>query len=278
MAKEYWYFVGGVLAVVIPVLVLVAVKKLNLLDVRPDNRISYSHHGDRALKLHGFMAKSTPGEARTPAILLFHGGAWLYGNPADLYPHCRLFAEQGITCFSAEYRLGSGGWPDVRGAVGDARAALDYLIDHAEELHIDPERIAVGGGSAGGQLAAALGTGLPGSSPGQRRPAALLLYNPMLDLAPGKPDHHLVKDYWREVSPYHHIDSDFPPALILLGSRDPEVPVETAQAFCDAVRDTGGRCEMEVYEGQSHGFFHVPKFRDATNRRALDFLSSLDRG
>ena len=278
MAKEYWYFVSGVLVVVIPLLVLVAVKKLNLLDERPDDTITYSRNGDQALALHHFAARNAATGANTPAVLLFHGGAWLYGNPGDFYPQCRFFADQGISCFTAEYRLGAGGWPDVQGAIADARAALDYLLDNAEALHIDRERIAVGGGSAGGQLAAALGVGLPGASPGERRPAALVLYNPMLDLSPGRPDHHLVKDYWQEVSPYHHIDGDIPPALILLGSRDPEVPVATAQAFCDAVRDAGGRCEMEVYEGLSHGFFQLPRFREATNRRVLEFLSGLERG
>jgi len=277
MAREYWYFIGGVLIVLIPLLVLVAVKKLNLLDVRPDAKIAYSQNGDQPLTLHVFRAQDVAQDAPTPAVLLFHGGGWLYGTPADMYPQCRLFAAQGISCFAAQYRLGSNGWPDVRGAVADARAAFDYLLEHAETLHIDRERIAVGGGSAGGQMAAALGVGLPDSARNKQRPAAAVLYNPVLDLAPNQPHHYLVKDYWREVSPYQHVDGDVPPTLVMLGSRDPEVPVETVQAFCAAVRQAGGRCEMEVYEGQSHGFFHSTRFRDATNQRALDFLSSRGR-
>jgi acetyl esterase len=279
MAKEYWYFVGGVLIVLLPLLVLVAVKKLHLLDVRPDQKIVYAHNGTEELTLHAFRAKNLPGDTPAPALLLFHGGSWLYGGPEDMYPQCQYFSEQGFSCFSAQYRLGANSRPEVRGAVADARAALDYLIDHATELHIDPQGIAVGGGSAGGHLAAALGSGLPLTSDGartsRRRPAAQLLYNPMLDLAPGNPDHHLVKDYWEDVSPYHHIDDQVPPTLILVGSRDPEVPVPTAQAFCTKVRSAGGLCEIELYEGESHGFYHKPKYREQTNLRIGEFLSQL---
>jgi len=281
MAKEYWYFVGGVMVVVLPLLLLVAVKKLHLLEVRPDQKIVYAHNGEQELALHVFHAKNRTDDAPTPALLLFHGGGWLYGSPEDLYPQCQYFATQGFSCVSAQYRLGANNQPDVRGAVADARAALDYLIAHAGALHIDPDSIVVGGGSAGGQLAAALGSGLPlrsnATSPEARRPAAQILYNPILDLAPGTLNHHLVKDFWQEVSPYHHIDSSVPPSLILVGSQDPEVPVPTAQAFCAAVKRAGGVCEIALYEGQGHGFFHNAPFREQTNERILDFLDNLKR-
>lgn len=279
MAKEYWYFVCGVLIVLLPLVTLVAVKKLHLLDVRPDQKIVYTHNGTEELTLHAFRAKNLPGDKPAPALLLFHGGRWLYGGPESMYPQCHYFSEQGFSCFSAQYRLGANNIPDVGGAVADARSALDYLMDHAEKLNIDPHRIAVGGGSSGGHLAAALGSGLPlaadGTTTNGRRPAAQLLYNPMLDLAPGTPDHHLVRDYWEDISPYHHIDSAVPPSLILVGSRDLEVPVPTAQAFCAKVHGAGGHCEIALYEGASHGFYHIPKYREKTGLRILEFLSDL---
>lgn len=279
MAKEHWYFVCGALLVLVPLLALVAVKKLHLLEIRPDRKIVYTVNGTQELTLHAFMAQQRSGDIPTPALLLFHGGRWMYGGPEELYPQCEYFSAQGISCFSAQYRLGANNQPDVIGALADARSALDYLIDHARELHIDPDNIVVGGGSAGGHLAAALGSGLPlipgaGSSVA-RRPAAQLLYNPTLDLAPGTPDHHLVKDHWEAVSPFHHIDSAVPPSLILVGSQDPEVPVETAQAFCSAVQAAGGHCEIALYEGQGHGFYHNPQYRDETNVRSLAFLNDL---
>ena len=278
MAKEYWYFVAGVLVVLLPLLLMVAVKKLHLLDVRPDEKIVYSQNGNQEMSLHSFPARSRSDDKPSPALLLFHGGSWLVGGPEDMYPQCEYFSELGFSCFSAQYRLGDKNIPDVQGAVVDAQSALNYLIDNAEKLHIDPDHIAVGGGSSGGHLAAALGVGLPvtgdSATSQSRRPAALLLYNPMLDLAPDKPDHHLVKDYWEQVSPYHHIDSEVPPALILVGSQDLEVPVPTAQAFCTQVRDAGGRCEIALYEGEGHGFYHKPKYQEKTNQRILEFLST----
>jgi acetyl esterase len=276
MAREHWYFVCGVLLVLVPLIALLAVKKLRLLEVRPSETIVYAHNAGQPLSLHVFRVKNSS-DTLAPALLMLHGGRWLYGGPDQLYPQCEFFAAQGFACFSAQYRLGTGGRPDVRGAVADARAAFDYLVAHAQELGIDPRRIAVVGSSAGGHLAAALGSGLPRQSgaAATQRPAAQILYNPMVDLAPGKPDHHLVQDYWEDVSPLHHIDSAVPPTLILVGSQDPEVPVPTAQAFCTAVQAAGGQCDIALYEGQGHGFFHQPEYREKTNGRILEFLRDL---
>lgn len=273
MAKEHWYFVCGALLVLVPLVALVAVKKLNLLEARPGEKIVYAYNDAQPLLLHAFEAKARSATP-APALLMFHGGRWLYGGPEEYYPQCEFFAAQGFACFSAQYRLGANNRPDVRGAIADARAAFDYLIAHAEELHIDARNIAVAGSSAGGHLAAALGSGLPHAegAPNAVRPAVQLLYNPMLDLSPGTPDHHLVKDYWEEVSPYHHIDGAVPRSLILVGSQDPEVPVPTAQAFCRAVHAAGGQCEIALYDGQGHGFFHDPVYREQTNQRILEFL------
>lgn len=280
MAKEYWYFVAGVMVVLLPLVLLVAVKKLHLLEVRPDKKIVYKINGTHQLTLHAFHAKKRKDDTAAPVLLLFHGGRWLYGGPEEFYPQCQYFSEQGFSCFSAQYRLGANNQPDVLGALADAQSALGYLIEHAAKLHIDPKNIIVGGSSAGGHLAAALGSGLPrppGAMPYTApRPAAQLLYNPTLDLAPGTPDHHLVKDYWQEVSPFHHIDGAVPPSLILVGSQDPEVPVPTAQAFCAAVQKAGGHCEIALYEGQGHGFFHSREYREKTNLRVMKFLRDLE--
>jgi acetyl esterase len=269
MTKEYWYFVCGMLAIILPLVALLAVKKLNLLEVRPDQIIVYKVVADRELTLHTFNAKKTQA-TRTPALLLFHGGRWLYGGPEAFYPQCQDFAAQGFSCFSAQYRLGVNNRVDVRNAVLDARDALQYLIDHADELGIDADNIVVGGSSSGGHLAATLGV-----APTEQRPAALILYNPMLDLSPGTPDHHLVKAYWEAISPYHHIDAHVPPSLILVGSEDPEVPVATVEAFCLSMESQGGHCELAIYQGQSHGFFNGKRYRQKSNQRILEFLGKL---
>jgi acetyl esterase/lipase len=282
VAAEYWYLLSAALVGLLAFVLVLAVKKFNLLGIRPDQKIVYRADGAQPLTLHVFKARNRVDDSLTPAILLFHGGRWLHGDPEQFYPQCQFFAAHGFTCISAEYRLSAKPPPDVRGALADAQSALRYLMDNAVALDVDPKKITVGGGSAGGHLAAALGAGLPlahnlASLSAARRPAAQVLYNPTLDLAPGTPDHSLVKDYWHQVSPYHHIDSAVPPTLILLGSKDTEVPLSTAQAFCHALQKVGARCDIELYEGQGHGFFNKPPYREQTNQRILAFLQRLQQ-
>lgn len=280
MAKEHWYLLGTMLVVVLPLLLLVAVKKTHLLDTRPDQKIVYKVIGNQELTLHFFEAKNIDKNSPAPAILFFHGGGWLYGTPEAFYPQCQFLSEQGYSCFSAQYRLGTDNQPDIRGAVEDARSALHYLIDHAGDLHIDRQNIVAGGGSSGGHLAAALGSALvltPADEfpRAEQRPTALVLYNPILDFSPGTLSHSLAPDDWQDISPIHHIDNAMPPALILLGSQDPEVPVATVEAYRDAVQNAGGHCEIALYEGQGHGFFNQQEYLEKTNLRVLQFLSGL---
>ena len=286
MTREHLMFVAGMLVVLVPVLAYVALKKTGLLNpARPDSAVVYKAVDGRRLELKIFKAKRRKNGEATPAMLFYHGGAWQYGNPAQFYRQCKVLSALGLTCISAQYRIESQHGTDPRAAVNDARDAFRYLVENAQALGVDARRIVVGGGSAGGHLAAAVGVPLPlprdGDvlAPFDQRPAAMILYNPMLDLSPCKPDHHLVTDYWHEVSPMHHVDDRTPPALSLSGTEDPEVPVPTAQAFCAAMQAKGGRCELELYEGARHGFFNPSveqgKYFDATNARVIEFLQGL---
>jgi acetyl esterase len=241
----------------------------------PDRVVVYRTVDGHDLRLHVFAAKGEAPSAGAPALLLFHGGAWQYGSPEAFFPQCRVFAARGVSCISAEYRIASRYDTDPRAALEDAHAVFAHVRNRAGDLGVDAARIAVGGGSSGGHLAAMLGV----ASDGGDRPSALVLYNPMLDLSPGKPDHHLVAEFWQDVSPLQLINSVLPPSLILLGTEDREVPVASAQAFCDAVISHGGRCELALYEGAKHGFFNLREndrvYFDATNERVAAFLAML---
>ena len=278
MAKEHWYFFYGVLAIVLPLALLLAVKKLNLLEIRADQVIGYKTVDGQQLTLHHFAAQNV-GES-APALLLLHGGGWLYGRPEAFYRQCEFFAAQGIHCLSASYRLKpqSDGRPNMSGAIQDARDAFDYLFENAAALNIDGNRIALGGGSAGGHLAAAVGVNSPPMKNGDRRPAALVLYNPILDLSPGHPHHYLAGESWPTVSPLQHIDTATPATLILVGREDAEVPIDTVNAYCAAMQNQDATCEAEVYAGQAHGFFnYAPNnlYFAETNHRVLAFLGQL---
>jgi acetyl esterase/lipase len=275
MAKELWYFLAGMMVIAVPLAILVAVKKLDLFEDRPDAKLAYTQAGGNTLYLHAFHAGGAGDKA--PALLLLHGGAWRFGGPQQFYPQCRFFAARGYRCFSAEYRLGPHDPPDIRGAIEDAAQALEYLLDNADALGIDPTRIYVGGGSAGGHLAASLGAGLHGA--GRPLPTALALLNPVLDLAPCTPFNHLAGVQWQSISPRQSVGPDYPPTLILSGALDVEVTPDSIAEFCDALREQGVHCESVIYEGQRHGFFNPGnnggEYLRRTSERIADFLAQV---
>ncbi len=225
----------------------------------PDERLAYKATAQGELRLDWFRAA---GSKAAPALLLFHGGAWAHGSPRQFHPLCRHLAARGLHALSAEYRLRDRHHSSPADAVQDARDAMRHLRREAGALGIDRQRIAAGGGSAGGHLAACLGTGVslpdPGADPALPvRPSALVLLNPMLDLGPGRPDHALVGARWRELSPRQHVGPGMPPTLIVNGTADIDVPVATVQDFCTAARAHSGDCEAVFREGAGHGFFNT---------------------
>ena len=284
MSREYVYLIAGILLGMLPFCGYFAYKKIGIFDIRPDRIVIYKEVDGVKLSLHVFDAKTKKDASTHPALLLFHGGAWQFGSPQSFYQQCDYFLRLGLTCISVQYRIESLHGTNPAAAVQDARMALRYLYQQARALNIDPSKIAVGGGSSGGHLAATLGVPIPlpddnSDASVMPRPKALILYNPMLDLSPCHPDHYLVADFWRDVSPMQSIDGHIPPTLILLGTEDREVPVPTAKKFCDSMTIFGGRCELALYEGAKHGFFNYEinngRFFHATNQRVAEFLRQM---
>ena len=110
--------------------------------------IIYKTVGDVELRMHVFEPEDRP----TPlaAIVFFFGGGWNSGTVEQFFPHCEHLAELGMFAAAADYRVKSrhGVTPDA--CLADGKSAVRYLYAHAEELGIDPDRIAAGGGSATG--------------------------------------------------------------------------------------------------------------------------------
>lgn len=206
-------------------------------------------------------ANAAAGELR-PAIVFFHGGGWVGGTPNQFKEQSRYLASRGLICIQAQYRLlkkESNDPPLV--CVQDAKSAMRWVRAHAKELNIDPARIAAGGGSAGGHLAAFVGMveGLDDPADDLKispRPAALVLFNPVFNNGPGEWGNGRVKERYKEFSPAHNISADDPPALVMLGSIDKLLPVKTVEAFKTEMEKLGVRCEVRVYKGQGHSFFN----------------------
>lgn len=243
----------------------------------------YKKVGDVELKLHIFKPEGHKASDKRPAIVFFFGGGWNSGTPAQFYPHSEYLAKRGMVAMSAEYRVKSRNKTTPMECVKDGISAIRWVRAHAAELGIDPEKIAAGGGSAGGHVAAATGTTKGIVEKGEdesvsARPDALVLFNPVYDNGPNGYGHSRVKAYWKQISPMHNIDKTTPPAVVFLGTKDRLIPVATAEKFRDHMTDAGVRSELHLYEGQTHGFFNQSKSPESYKKTVAqmdDFLTSL---
>jgi len=234
------------------------------------------------LHLHIFTPNDTPEKTNRPAIVFFFGGGWMGGTPSQFYPQCRHLAQRGMVAISAEYRTARPHGTTPAECVKDGKSALRYVRANAKSLGIDPLRIAAGGGSAGGHVAAAIAT-LEGfndpedDSTVSAKPDALVLFNPVFDNGPTGYGHDRVKAYWQSFSPLHNLSSQTPPAVVFLGTKDNLIPTTTAEAFRDTMKKLGVRSELFLYEGQPHGFFNAknPEYYEKTLAEADRFLTSL---
>jgi len=103
-----------------------------------------------------FTPTEIPAEPR-PAIVFLHGGSWMHGGPSQFHFHSNLLASRfGFYCVNVDYRL-SGEAPFPK-ALQDAKCSIRWVRSQAESLKIDPERVCVSGGSAGGHLSSMVST------------------------------------------------------------------------------------------------------------------------
>ena len=85
---------------------------------------------------------------------------------------------------------------------------------------------------------------------------ALLLFNPVFDNGPGGYGHERVKARYQEISPLHNLAAGAPPTVVFLGTKDRFVPVATAERYKAKSEAVGSRCDLHLYESQTHGFFN----------------------
>ncbi len=264
-------------------MILGLVAGLALADPKPDEERVYKKVGDVELKLHLFKPESHQASDKRPAIVFFFGGGWNSGTPGQFYPHCEHLAKRGMVAISAEYRVKSRHKTTPLECVKDGVSALRWVRTHATELGIDPSRIAAGGGSAGGHVAAATGTTRGVVEEGEdetvsAKPDALVLFNPVYDNGPDGYGHGRVKAYWKKISPMHNLNKATPPTIVFLGTKDSLIPVKTAENYRDLMLDAGVRSELFLYEGQPHGFFNQsrsPENYQKTVKQMDEFLISL---
>ncbi len=200
-----------------------------------------------------------------PAIVFFFGGGWNGGNTGQFEPFARYFAERGMICFRADYRVKSRQGTTPFESLKDAKSAMRYIREHSAALHVDPQKIVASGGSAGGHLAAA--TALISEYNEQSDllsyscvPDALVLFNPVFDNGPGGYGYERVGEAYSSFSPLHNIREGAPPSIIFLGTEDNLIPVETAEYYKVVMEKVGSSCELILFQGEGHGFFNYNRF------------------
>lgn len=259
---------------------------------QPTSEVEYKKVGDKSLKLYVFSPENAKSDKR-PAVIFFFGGGWANGTPEQFYPQSAELAKRGVVCYCAEYRVSSRDQAKVVDCIADAQDAVRFLFEHADEQHLDPQRIAAAGGSAGGHLAAATALlpyrGSQSTTNDKAKPCALILFNPALvlaaadDISVGARDslrtEQLEKRFGDKpegVSPYHHLSKALPPTLILHGKADTTVPYATVEGFEKKAKSLGTDCTLIGYEDQKHGFFNYGRNQeqyDATVKAMIEFLT-----
>ena len=232
------------LALVLPLAVSAQVVKLDGAKVH-----QYKQVGEAKLFLHAFNPKGHKASDRRPAIVFFFGGGWNGGTPKQFDPHCRYLASRGMVAITAEYRVKSRNKTTPFECVKDGKSAIRWVRANVDKLGVDSKRVAAGGGSAGGHVAAATGN-CPGlEEEGENlkissKPDVLVLFNPVYDNSSKGYGHDRVKPRWKEISPMHNIRKGAPPTIVFLGTKDKLIPVSTAQEYEKRLVAVGSRSEL----------------------------------
>ena len=131
------------------------VSEMPSMAVKEKRNITYCKAGNRSLQLDAFFPAEKSKTKRT-AILIIHGGGWRSGNRTQHYPLAQKLATLGYVCFTPEYRLSTEALYPA--AVLDLKAALRWVRANGAYFNIDTAKVAVAGFSAGGELAAFIGS------------------------------------------------------------------------------------------------------------------------
>lgn len=248
---------------------------INLVHLR---EIEYGRGGERTLKMDVLYPKILP-EEPMPVLVWIHGGGWCEGNKKEGISWLIPFAKRGYFCASIEYRLSHEAlFPSQ---IEDCKCAIRFLRANAKKFYLNEERIGVWGLSAGGHLAALLGTthhvreleGQGGWQQFSSRIRAVCDWFGPTDFLkmndfPGDIDHDAAdspegrliggaiqenKEKAAKANPIAYVTEEASPFLIVHADNDRLVPFHQSQLLYEALQEAGVEVTLEIIKGGGHG-------------------------
>ena len=231
---------------------------------------------DPAQKLDVYLAKS---ETPMPAMVFIHGGGWRAGSKNHVPGWLRNAVREGwLSVVSVEYRFSNVAPHPAQ--VNDCLRAIQFVRHNAADWNIDPERIGVTGGSAGGHLSLWVALHDDAADPDSSDPVnrhssraacavsfagptdwSLLseidhkhpAYRQLLGYEPGTPADEMDAKAKKDVSPISFASQDDPAVMQVHGDADNTVPIEHARKLHERLNSVGVKSELVVIEGANHG-------------------------
>lgn len=261
-------------------------------DAKKLDDVVYAKTGTRELHVDIVMPKDAPAKPH-PCVVWIHGGGWSKGTHKA--NQAAWLAGKGYVAASVEYRLsGEAIYP---AQIQDCKAAIRFLRAHAKDYGIDPNRIGVWGGSAGGHLVACLGTtggvkeleGSEGNPKESSRVQAVcdffgptdLMASPkwlspppqVSALLGGSPADK--PELARLASPVKFVDRKDPPFLIVHGEEDKLVPISQSEELYEALKKAGVSVSFVRVKNAGHGFtgVSIQPTRPEINAAVLAFFN-----
>ncbi len=241
-------------------------------EIVPD--VVYGHKDGLAMTFDVLKPKTG---ANGAAVLFMVSGGWIsaWTPPQQMAARFTPLLDKGFTVIAV--RHGSSPKYLIPEIVADVRRAVRFVRHNAAKWGLDPERLGVHGGSAGGHLSLMLGTASDSGDPGaseeflraSSRVASVVAYFPPVDLRPlarglnpakdGSvldrfPALNFEKEKGADYSPLVHVTPDDPPTLLIHGDKDPLVPVSASQIMYDALQKSKVASKLVIIEGAAHGF------------------------
>ena len=220
-----------------------------------------------------------------PGVIVFHGGGWIHSGKETVYTSlCLPYLEHGFVVANVEYRVAS--QATAPAAVTDALDATRWFFKHAKQYNVDPKRIVVTGGSAGGHLALMVGMTPKSAHLGPVSPMAAVIdgygITDAVELLAG-PHHQSWDTDWipagparvelaQKVPPMTYVRHNLPPIFIAQGADDPTVPPEQSVRLHNALDMDGVPNQLEIIPNAKHGF-ERPQWDDL-DIKIFDFLKA----